>query len=240
MTQVPRATLLEQLATVASEAPAGYVPLQATPYRGHHLLAEALLDRIPDSATVFEAGVSSGYFARVLTSNGHTVDGFDIDPEMAKTARSVCREVWVGDLGRVDVDELLEDGAYDAVVFGDTLEHLPDPAAVLAALRPKLRPGGWLVVSVPNVANWAIRLQLLAGRFTYRDRGILDRTHLRFYTRRSLVDLIASSGYTVDSVTPSVPVPGLHGERGCRLAHRVGTLVPGLFAYTFIVAAQRS
>lgn len=240
MTHVPRATLLDQLTTIASEAPAGYVPLQATPYRGHHLLAEALLDRIPDSATVFEAGVSSGYFARVLTTNGHTVDGFDIDPDMAEAARSVCRQVWVGDLGRFDIDGLFADGAYDAVVFGDTLEHLPDPGAVLTALRPKLRPGGWLVVSVPNVANWAIRLQLLAGRFTYRDRGILDRTHLRFYTRRTLVDLLASSGYTVDSVTASVPVPGLHGERGCRVAHRVGNLAPGLFGYTFVVAAQRS
>ena len=126
---------------------------------------------------------------------------------------------------------------YDVVLFGDTLEHLPDPGAVLARLRSRLKPGGALVVSLPNVANWAIRLSLLAGRFRYTDRGILDRTHLRFFTRRTLIELLEGAGFRVVAVEASVPLPGIRAEWLCRLAHRVGNWRPSLFAYTFVATA---
>ena len=101
----------------------------------------------------------------------------------------MCEHVYVGDLNTFDVDQLPHD--YEVLLFGDTLEHLPDPAAVLRRLRTRLAPGGHLVLSIPNVANWAMRLGLLAGHFDYTDRGILDRTHLRFYTRRTLIQMLA-------------------------------------------------
>lgn len=232
-------TLLTQLRDLAADAPPGYVPLQPIPYRGHHLLAAAVLEHTPAGGTVFEGGVSTGYFARLLVENGLIVDGFELDPDAAAQARSVCRTVWQGDLSRFDIEGSLPDDGYDTLLFGDTLEHLPDPPAVLARLRPKLRPGGWLVVSIPNVANWAIRLSLLAGRFRYRDRGILDRTHLRFYTRATLIEMVESAGFDVHSVVGSVPVPGVSGEGAARVANRIGNLVPGLFAYTFVLSARR-
>lgn len=228
---------LQLLRDVSGEVDAeGYVALQTTPYRGHHLLADAVLGATEPGDRVLEGGVSSGYFAELLVRAGRRVDGIELDPVAAERARRVCERVWIGDLQQIDVDQL--DGPYDVLLFGDTLEHVPDPVTVLRALVTKLRPGGVLVVSIPNVANWAVRLGLLAGRFRYTDRGILDRTHLRFYTQRTLVEMLEHAGFTVDKVVGTIPVPLLHSERLCRIAHRVGNLRPSLFAYTFVVTAR--
>jgi 2-polyprenyl-3-methyl-5-hydroxy-6-metoxy-1,4-benzoquinol methylase len=184
---------------------------------------------------VFEGGVSSGYLAEALTEAGRIVDGAEIDADAAESARRVCETVIVGDLQHLAADALTHQ--YDVFLFGDTLEHLPDPAALLRRLRPRLKSDGAVVVSVPNVANWAIRLSLLVGRFRYTDRGILDRTHLRFFTKRTLVELLEVSGYRVIELRASVPVPGVTARWLCWLAHRTGNLWPGLFAYTFVVTA---
>jgi 2-polyprenyl-3-methyl-5-hydroxy-6-metoxy-1,4-benzoquinol methylase len=219
------------------EAPAspGYVQLRRQPYRGHQLLIDAVLRNTRPGDRVFEGGVSSGYVARELVEAGLVVDGAELDPVAAEQARQVCDTVVVGDLQHLDLSNLPH---YDVVLFGDTLEHLPDPGAVLARLRSRLKPGGVLVVSIPNVANWAIRLGLLAGRFRYTDRGILDRTHLRFYTRRTLIELLEAAGFRVVALEASVPLPGIRAAWLCRLAHRVGNWRPSLFAYTFIATAS--
>ncbi len=225
--------LLRQVA--AEQGADGYVPLSTNPYRGHHLLAAAVLEHTPADGLVLEGGVSSGYFARVLTAAGRTVDGVELDPAEADLARTVCRRVHVGDLGAVATDEL--DGPYDALVFGDTLEHLVDPAGTLARLSRALRPGGTVVASIPNVAEAGNRLRLLRGRWDYADRGILDRTHLRFFTHRTVQELFTAAGLDVVAVDGYVRA-GLAGERWSRTVHRVGNLRPGLFAYTFVVVAR--
>jgi 2-polyprenyl-3-methyl-5-hydroxy-6-metoxy-1,4-benzoquinol methylase len=214
----------------------GYVHLQTIPYRGHHLLVKAVLDATRPGDRVLEGGVSSGYFASVLVRAGLRVDGHELDPAAAERARQVCEHVYVGDLSTFDPDEL--DGTFDVLLFGDTLEHLPDPAAVLRRLRTKLRPGGALIISVPNIANWFVRLSLLAGRFNYTDRGILDRTHLRFYTVRTIAEMLDDAGFRVESLVGSIPVPGVTGERAGLLTHRIGNLRPSLAAYGLIVTAR--
>ncbi len=155
--------------------------------------------------------MSSGYFASVLVRAGLRVDGHELDPAVAERARQVCENVYVGDLSTFDPDEL--DGTYEVLLFGDTLEHLPDPPAVLRRLRTRLSPGGALIISVPNVANWLVRLQLLVGRFNYTDRGIMDRTHLRFYTVRTVTEMLVDAGFRVESLVGSIPVPGVTDER---------------------------
>ena len=214
----------------------GYVELQTIPYRTHHLLAQAVLDATRPGDRVFEAGVSSGYFASVLVSAGLHVDGHELDPVVAERARTICDEVHVGDLESFDPAVLEHD--YDVLLFGDTLEHLSDPVAVLRRLTTRLRPDGALVISVPNIANWTIRLSLLAGRFRYTDRGILDRTHLRFFTRTTLVEMLGQAGFEVESVVGAIPVPLVSSERMGRITHRIGNLRPGLFAYGFVVVAR--
>jgi 2-polyprenyl-3-methyl-5-hydroxy-6-metoxy-1,4-benzoquinol methylase len=213
----------------------GYVPLQETPWRGHWLLQREVLRHTRPGDRVFEGGVSTGYLSRGFVEAGRLVDGAEIDSEAARQAEQVCDKVWVGDLEHLDVTEL---GTYRVMLFGDTLEHLVDPAALLRRLRPKLEPDGALVVSIPNVANWTMRLRLLAGRFDYTDRGILDRTHLRFFTKRTAIDLLRSAGFDVVRVQAAVPVPLLTRPVLSRLGYLVGNLWPSFFAYTFVITAR--
>ncbi len=127
----------------------------------------------------------------------------------------------------------------------DVLEHLPDPERALAAARRLLRPGGRLFVSVPNVANLTVRLSLLFGRFEYGDRGIMDRTHLRFFTRKSALRMVRGAGFEVlrkeMTVMPLEVVIGSPDRNPfIRLAHWFlifcTWLMPGWFGYqTFII-----
>ena len=142
-------------------------------------------------------------------------------------------------VGDVEAMELpFEPGSFDAVVAADVVEHLRAPERFLARARPLLRAGGRLVLSTPNVANWAMRLSLLAGRWRYTDRGILDRTHTRLFTRNTLVETLEEAGYRVDVVDFTVPVPLVGSERVEALAHAVGRLRPSLFAYQFVVVSS--
>jgi 2-polyprenyl-3-methyl-5-hydroxy-6-metoxy-1,4-benzoquinol methylase len=211
------------------------VPLQETPWRGHWLLQREVLRHTRPGDRVFEGGVSTGYLSRRFVEAGRLVDGAEIDPDAARQAEEVCGKVWVGDLEQLDVTEL---GTYQVILFGDTLEHLADPASLLRRLRPKLAADGILVVSIPNVANWTMRLRLLAGRFDYTDRGILDRTHLRFFTKRTAVELLRSAGFEVVRVQAAVPVPLLTHPALSRAGYLVGNLWPSVFAYTFVITAR--
>lgn len=159
----------------------------------------------------FDVAAADGFLSELLTRQGWTVTALERDPEQAARARGRCKEVIVADL-----EEALPtmEGPFDAIVCGDVLEHLSDPLPALVALKGKLAPGGILVISVPNVAHLWVRLSLLAGRFDYADRGILDRTHLRFFTRRTFLEFLRQAGLAVDelAVTP-VPLPLVVPER---------------------------
>jgi len=138
---------------------------------------------------------------------------------------------------------------FDIIVAGDVLEHLPDPGAVLDLLRPLLKPDGRLLVSLPNVANVTVRLSLLFGRFDYTPRGILDDTHVRFFTRRTGRRLLEEHGFAVlDECATAMPVELAWGWAGRppfrpairRAATAAARLLPGLFGYQFVYEARRA
>ena len=223
--------------TISPQSPLadhGYVKLQETPWRGHWLLQREVLRHTAPGDRIFEGGVSSGYLSRRFVESGRIVDGAELDPNAARQAMEICDQVWVGDLEQLDLRAL---GRYKALLFGDVLEHLVDPVSVLRQMREHLKPSGVLVVSIPNIANWSMRLRLLAGLFNYTERGILDRTHLRFYTKRTAIRMIEDGGFAVTRVQASVPVPLLTAAPLSWLAYRVGNLWPSLFAYTFVITA---
>jgi 2-polyprenyl-3-methyl-5-hydroxy-6-metoxy-1,4-benzoquinol methylase len=159
-----------------------------------------LADWIPHGATVLELGPASGYFTRYLKEVlGCTVDAVERDPRMAEQARPFCRQLVVGDLATVDLSATLDHGSYQVIIAADIIEHLIDPQAVIDDLQRFLAPGGALLISVPNVAYAGLIAALLDGKFDYRDEGLLDRTHLRFFTRDSLAALLAACGLHVQS-----------------------------------------
>jgi 2-polyprenyl-3-methyl-5-hydroxy-6-metoxy-1,4-benzoquinol methylase len=149
---------------------------------------------------VLEIGCASGYVTRALVAQGNTVVGVEIDPEAAKTAAEHAERVVVGDLDDMDLDVELGGDRFDVVVLGDVLEHLRDPLPVLRSARRLLVPKGFIVVSLPNIAHVDVRLMLLSGRWDYRDLGLMDRTHLRFFTRASARELLADAGLSVVDV----------------------------------------
>lgn len=176
-----------------------YADLVAT--HGLSAAHRLVLEEVPDGARVLDVGCATGYLAAELSRRGCAVDGIEFDPAAAQQARAHCREVVTGDLEapatQASVAAMLAGAWPDVVICADVLEHLRDPWSVLAWLRTLLAPGGRAVVSVPNIAHWTARRALLRGRFDYADHGLLDRTHLRFFTRASAAELARRAGFAV-------------------------------------------
>jgi 2-polyprenyl-3-methyl-5-hydroxy-6-metoxy-1,4-benzoquinol methylase len=211
---------------------AGYVELNTRPLGGH----ARLLDLVGDGERVLDVGCSSGYLARPLVERGCTVVGIERDPDAAQAARDVCEEVLVGDVEVMAFP--FQSNSFDVILCGDLIEHLREPEQFLVRVRPFLRRGGRLVLSTPNVANWTMRLSLLGGRWRYTERGILDRTHLHLFTRKSLVEMLDRAGFRVVELDFTVPVPRVGTPGVERIAHAVGRIRPQLLAYQFLAAAE--
>ena len=160
---------------------------------------------------MLDVGCSSGYLARPSPRRGRGSSASSSIRGAAEAARSFCADVLVGDVESMELP--LEPASFDAIVCGDLVEHLRDPRTTLERLRPLLRPDGRLVLSTPNVANWAMRLSLLGGRWRYTDRGILDRTHTHLFTRKTLVETVEAAGYRVVELDHTAPVPRCRDAR---------------------------
>lgn len=165
-----------------------------------------MVGHVPATASaVLDIGCGAGAFGAGLKQEwgrlGRPLEvwGVEMDPAAATRAATVLDEVRVGDAAGVLRD--LPTGRFDAIILNDILEHVVDPAELLRLARPLLRPGGCVVSSVPNVRFFPNVVELVVrGRWEYTDEGILDRTHLRFFTRSSAVALFAEAGYRVESV----------------------------------------
>jgi 2-polyprenyl-3-methyl-5-hydroxy-6-metoxy-1,4-benzoquinol methylase len=218
--------------------------LKADPYSSHSVILAWLAEG--RGRRLLDVGAADGLLSRHLSERGFKVTGLEADPALAAAGAAHCERMVIADLDR-GVPAL--DGDFDVIVCGDVLEHLSDPARTLAALVELLVAGGQVVISVPNVAHLWVRLSLLAGRFDYAERGILDRTHLRFFTRRSLDALIAGAGlHAVRRVATPVPLyqavpPRWHG-RPLAAVHALGAVaaraLPRLLGYQFVVLARRT
>jgi protein-L-isoaspartate O-methyltransferase len=174
----------------------------------------AVLARVGKGERVLEVGAHTGYFSALLREHGCTVTALEVDPRAAAAA-GVADRLVVGDVEDARLRARLG-GPFDLVLFMHVLEHLVDPWAVLHATHEHLAPEGRVIVLLPNVACWRVRKSLfLHGAFAYEDTGILDRTHLRFFTLDSGRRLLETCGFVVrdwDALDVCVPL-----ER--RLAH---------------------
>jgi len=158
-----------------------------------------LAARVPPGArAVLDVGCSRGATAAVLRGAGvERVVGIEPDPEDAAQAAGACDRVIA-----LSLEEVAEEfpGEFDAVLFGDVLEHMRDPSVAIGKVRPWLSQRGVLIASVPNLGHWSVVADLLDGHFDYVPYSILSGTHIRFFTRRTLVDLFEACGYRVERI----------------------------------------
>ncbi|MET0067263.1 MAG: glycosyltransferase [Candidatus Thiodiazotropha sp.] len=161
-----------------------------------------LIRRIPVGSRVLELGCATGYMADYLQRERQcTVVGVEMDRVMANKAKQVCDRVIVGDVQKDQWLKTLGDERFDIITCADILEHLRDPFALMKKLPGLLSEKGRLLASLPNGAHAALRLELLEGRFTYEDTGLLDRTHLHLFNYHSLRELFTRAGFRVEELS---------------------------------------
>lgn len=173
----------------------------------HSNFNPALLKAIPDTCSrVVEVGCSSGALAKAYSKKnpGCVYTGIEIDPDYADVARQFCNEVICANVEDLAEEEFLRLFPSDCWVFGDTLEHLYDPWSLLRRIKPRLSTNGQIIACVPNAQHWSIQVNLSCGFFRYANEGLMDRTHIRWFTRKTLIDLFESTGYKITEGFPRI------------------------------------
>jgi 2-polyprenyl-3-methyl-5-hydroxy-6-metoxy-1,4-benzoquinol methylase len=163
-----------------------------------------LVPLIPPHATrILEVGCGEGGFARTLRAarpgSKLEIVGLEASESAGEIASNVLDRLVVGNAEQVELDY---ENYFDCVVFADVLEHLVDPWKMLRRARTFLRGNGTIVASIPNVQHWSVLVDLIRGRWEYAQYGIMDSTHLRFFTKRSIRDLFVSTGFTPRTIAP--------------------------------------
>ncbi|MBQ0720424.1 MAG: class I SAM-dependent methyltransferase [Gammaproteobacteria bacterium] len=170
---------------------------------------DEMLPFIPEGEKNYlEVGCGDGAFGEALQAQGRVKEywGLEIHPPSGTTAAQKLDKVLVGNAEQL-VDEL-PDAYFDVMVFNDSLEHLVDPFLFLEKAKKKLKPGGTVVASIPNVRHFRNMYQLIFKKqWRYVDSGILDRTHLRFFTCESIKEMFNNAGFSI------VQLEGIHGTR---------------------------
>ncbi len=189
-----------------------------------------MLKYVPlDVARILEVGCGSGIFGAALRERQQQarrprshMTGLELDSGAAATARNIFDQVLVGDF--FEQVPTLDTGTFDCVIGNDVVEHLTDPWRALSLLRQLLTPGGHLVLSLPNIRFWGVMKDLVwHGAWNYADDGILDRTHLRFFTRSSIDDLLRKTGFT------NVSIEGINSQLSGWKVDAVNTLTARRF-----------
>lgn len=181
---------------------------------------------------VLDLGCGNGVLGESLRKNKKCyVCGLEFDAKLAEQARSRLDTVICEDIN--NLDKLSFNNKFDYVVCADILEHIIDPMPILRCIKGLLDQDGYLLVSIPNIANWDIRLRLLAGRFEYKPLTITDPGHMRFYTKSTAKRLLEDAGYTVMDILPKNSA-----YKRDFLMRWLGRLWGNMFAYQFIFVAK--
>ena len=161
------------------------------------------LQLVGHGKTVLELGAASGHVTKALKSLNNTVTAVERDARFSESLSAIADEVIITDLDWLDLRERLSGKKFEVVLAGDVLEHCSKPELVLLQIHDLLTPDGYVVISLPNIAHGDVRLSLLTGTFDYSETGLLDRTHLRFFTRSSIHTFLSQSHFQVEAVFAS-------------------------------------
>ena len=179
---------------------------------------QALVSR--KAKTILDIGCGAGVFGKELKNRQKCyVAGIEYAPRAANKAETLLDRVYKGDAAKIM--PVIQENSFDTIIMADFLEHITNPEKILSEVKRILIPGGRLVLSIPNVRHWSVIKDLLEGRWEYRDAGILDKTHLRFFTWQSILLLLNSAGYQIDSYSGTylqgydVPVEFINLSKQC-------------------------
>jgi 2-polyprenyl-3-methyl-5-hydroxy-6-metoxy-1,4-benzoquinol methylase len=215
--------------------------LHEDPRSSHQQIARLLREFKP--AFTLDVGAAQGFLGQLTREAGLVIDAIEPRREWAEFARPHYRSIFATTVEQAE----LAPASYDAIVCADVLEHVPDPAGVLRRLRQAAKPDARFIISVPNVAHLAIRMMLLFGYFPKMDRGILDRTHLHYFTRDTAEELLRQAGLRVEAfIATGVPLEEVWRtgretwlfDKLVRLQHILIDLAPRLFGFQWIFVAR--
>jgi O-antigen biosynthesis protein len=196
-----------------------------------------LVALVPSNALrILDIGCGQGEFARTLRASRPActleIVGVEVSESAAETAAGAVDELIIGNVEQV---ALGYEDYFDCIVFGDVLEHLVDPWSMLRRAEGLLHSTGTVIASIPNVQHWRVIIDLMLGRWEYREFGIMDSTHLRFFTRKSIQSLFTEGGFVVRHILP------LLVTQKAKIAHRIaGGFVDPFLTRQYVVVARRA
>jgi 2-polyprenyl-3-methyl-5-hydroxy-6-metoxy-1,4-benzoquinol methylase len=204
------------------------------------------MSMIPEGARILDIGCGTGSISKMVRDRrSATVVGVEPNPARASRAREHEIEVVQG---YYDDDFAKKYGKFDIIMFADVLEHLIDPLDMLEKVKKSLSPEGRVLASIPNVAHWSVRLRLLAGNFDYKPTGIMDATHLRWFTRKSVQRLFVEAGYEVERLQSAAgawmgvyrwtPLRMVTEDTRSYILNKFCSMAPGLFAVQHVICAK--
>ncbi len=214
--------------------------LKKDPYSSHYRISDIVKKQVV-SGKILDIGCGPGFLGTMINNKNYLIYGIDKNKDVLNLASKNYFKLFCLD---IESDNFILQTKFKIILFGDILEHLDNPQKVLHAYSHLyLEKDGKVIISLPNIAHWSIRLNLAVGKFNYGKRGIVDSTHLRFFTYKTMKKLIYDSGLLIDNYyyTP-VPLPLLISstniDKPLFFIHKLNYFITGLwkklFAYQFI------
>ena len=201
-----------------------------------------ILNLIPKNVRkALDIGCSIGTLGKQLKQNNNTeVIGIELNHEMAKIAEDNLDRVIIADIEKVNLNDFFPSGYFDCVVFADILEHLKDPWTVLSNITKVLSEKGLVIASIPNIRHYTTIINLcVKGYWPYRDRGVHDRTHLRFFTLKNIKELFEQCGLKINKVERNyrlIERPHSHNRYSKYLAFPI---IKEFLTFQYIILAEK-
>lgn len=207
-----------------------YQEFNTSPFSMH----TQIVNFIQNKSKVLDIGCAEGYLSKEISSNGCEVVGIELDEKAALKSRKYCKEVIIGNIESISLDDKYLN-YFDYIILADVLEHLKNPLLILSRFKKYLKDDGYLIISVPNIANWRVRFKLLRGNFDYEEMGILDKEHIRFFTEKTAKKLVTDAGFEICEFNLTV------GDLDslANLFHSFGLIWPSLLAYQFLIVSKK-
>jgi 2-polyprenyl-3-methyl-5-hydroxy-6-metoxy-1,4-benzoquinol methylase len=169
--------------------------------------AAKLLRQVGRNKKVLEVGCSTGYMTKIMQQElGCEVTAIELNEAAAEIAKNYCKEIFIGDIEKFDLSAL-KDKYFDVIMFADVLEHLYSPTECLIKIERCLKDDGYLLASIPNITHLSVINEMCNNRFNYKDTGLLDKTHIRFFTKENINKMFNNSGFLITSMDRVIVIP---------------------------------